>query len=385
MKRKILILFIVFSMCFFGFSSTVLAQSEPYTYKPINLFDAVYYLVSVNNYTFTVRAIVDITGIDDSLELEQSMVLYTKQGIKLTRGEPHGNEQRYIFLKQNDKVNLMISINKNHYTNWCNSEGFVCDGNDPNPATFRFYMHENFVGYYVVSDYVDTGDVINSFLRADVAGDAVEYELYGEMWLRYQGVNVWLPDGSYTDINFVGSMLRSNAPVFEGYDFVAFYFNLSPRSYFWAPVLNDYYIEQIEGLTFIVYDRIGSYTIFYNYNGEVARISGIKDISNPIVRIPAEDNVQIRERLAYERGKAEGIEEGKEQGYNEGYRIGYNKGINEGVMGQLDLFGYLQALFGEQGLGRLLKLELLPGVSLGAVIMIPLAFFLVSFIMRWFR
>lgn len=372
-------------MCFFGFSSTVLAQSEPYTYKPINLFDAVYYLVSVNNYTFTVRAIVDITGIDDSLELEQSMVLYTKQGIKLTRGEPHGNEQRYIFLKQNDKVNLMISINKNHYTNWCNSEGFVCDGNDPNPATFRFYMHENFVGYYVVSDYVDTGDVINSFLRADVAGDAVEYELYGEMWLRYQGVNVWLPDGSYTDINFVGSMLRSNAPVFEGYDFVAFYFNLSPRSYFWAPVLNDYYIEQIEGLTFIVYDRIGSYTIFYNYNGEVARISGIKDISNPIVRIPAEDNVQIRERLAYERGKAEGIEEGKEQGYNEGYRIGYNKGINEGVMGQLDLFGYLQALFGEQGLGRLLKLELLPGVSLGAVIMIPLAFFLVSFIMRWFR
>src|SRR5690606_807115 len=156
---------------------------------------------------FTIRAVVDITGIDNSLELEQSMVLYTKQGIKLTRGEPHGNEQRYIFLKQNDTAILRISVNKTHYTNWCISEGFSCDGNNPNPATFRFYMFENFAGYYVLFDYVEPGDVINSFLRADVAGDAVEYDLYGEMWLRYQGVNVWLPDGSYTDINFVGSMI----------------------------------------------------------------------------------------------------------------------------------------------------------------------------------
>lgn len=91
-------------------------------------------------------------------------------------------------------------------------------------------------------------------------------------------------------------------------------------------------------------------------------------------------------------------------GYEEGFHIGYGRGqelindeilemlekeyqrgYNAGVNDNFNVFSYLQALFGEQGLGRLLRLELLPGVSLGAVIMIPLAFWLVSFIMRWFR
>lgn len=87
----------------------------------------------------------------------------------------------------------------------------------------------------------------------------------------------------------------------------------------------------------------------------------------------------------YNDGYYRGYEEGYYEAYDEAYNKGYNKGKNEGVMEQLDLFAYLQSLFGDQGLGRLLKLELLPGVSLGAVIMIPLAFWLVSFIMRWFK
>ena len=70
-----------------------------------------------------------------------------------------------------------------------------------------------------------------------------------------------------------------------------------------------------------------------------------------------------------------------EKEFERGYREGYNRGMSE----DFDVFSYFEALFGEQGLGRLLRLELLPGVSLGAVIMIPLAFWLVSFIMRWFR
>lgn len=87
----------------------------------------------------------------------------------------------------------------------------------------------------------------------------------------------------------------------------------------------------------------------------------------------------------YNDGYYKGYDEGYREAYDEAYNKGYRQGKNEAVMEELDLFGYLQALFGEQGLGRLLRLELLPGVSLGAVIMIPMAFFLVSFIMRWFR
>ncbi|MEM0174153.1 MAG: Yae1 family protein [Sulfolobaceae archaeon] len=87
----------------------------------------------------------------------------------------------------------------------------------------------------------------------------------------------------------------------------------------------------------------------------------------------------------YNDGVRDGDPETYQRGYNDGYNDGYNTGFNDGTFAELDIFAYLQALFGEQGLGRLLKIELLPGVSLGAVIMIPLMFFIVSFILRWFN
>lgn len=87
----------------------------------------------------------------------------------------------------------------------------------------------------------------------------------------------------------------------------------------------------------------------------------------------------------YNDGVRDGDPETYQRGYNDGYNDGYTTGFNDGTFAELDIFAYLQALFGDQGLGRLLKIELLPGVSLGAVIMIPLMFFIVSFILRWFN
>ena len=242
-------------------------------------------------------------------------------------------------------------------------------------------------------DLYDLNKIMKSFLFA-----TPNYDDYTEIrdgktlevtHIIYNGVNVYLPDGQKYSLTDVPDMINNNPNLFEGYDFIAFYFNLSPSSRFNnADVMG--YRYQTDGLAYIIYDLLNERTMVYDYKGNAVHVvNGYGRMVNPRIRVSVEDDTHYRERAYYEAGKVDGIELGKEQGYNEGYQKGYNvgyiKGKNEAVTEQLDLFGYLQALFGEQGLGRLLKLELLPGVSLGAVIMIPLAFFLVSFIMRWFR
>lgn len=91
----------------------------------------------------------------------------------------------------------------------------------------------------------------------------------------------------------------------------------------------------------------------------------------------------------YNNGYEEAYNFGYDEGYNFGYEVGdaegYRRGYNAGVNDEFDVFKYLEALFGEQGLGRLLSIELLPHVTIGAIVIIPLMFFLVSFIWRWFR
>ncbi|MEM0173840.1 MAG: hypothetical protein QXI16_04975 [Sulfolobaceae archaeon] len=256
-------------------------------------------------------------------------------------------------------------------------------------------------------DYRNPNDVMKNFLFAEPNFENGYEDIIGvEKYYVYLGARVYLPDGTTAGLTSMPDVITDRPDLFDGYDFVAISFNLSPRARFWSPSI--YPSSYVSGLSYVVYDLVAKTTIFYDYLGNVVYSDNrIMYIDNPQFYIPETEAMQYREKAAYEEGKAEGYRQGREEGirtgkrqmqeemqqvidnlteyYEEEVRKAYIRGRNEADFENLDMFGYLQALFGEQGLGRLLRLELLPGVSLGAVIMIPLAFWLVSFIMRWFR
>lgn len=286
---------------------------------------------------------------------------------------------------------------------------------------FQFTVNKNFVNtvykgnvetifmnhsvMYIDFDYKEPEKVMKNFVRAEPNFD--NGSLVGnwgeEKYYLYLDAYVYLPDGTKRSLTIMPDLIED---YFENYDFVAVAFNLSPRSRFWSPDI--YPNESISGLSYIVYDLVANTTTYYDYQGiAVVQVNGLSYIDSPQFYIPEMEALDYQLKASYEEGKTEGYRQGREEGiragkkqmyeemqqvidnlteyYEEEVRKAYNRGKLEGANEEFDIFGYLQALFGEEGLGRLLRIELLPGVSLGAVIMIPLAFWLVSFIMRWFR
>lgn len=268
--------------------------------------------------------------------------------------------------------------------------------------TYLFGSHSYM---YLKNNYIEPERVMKNFVRAEPNFD--NGDLVGnwgeEKYYLYLGGYVYLPDGTKRSITIMPDLIDD---YFDNYDYVVLAFNLSPRTRFWSP--NIYPNESISGLSYIVYDLVANSTTYYDYQGNiVVQVNGLSYIDNPQFYIPETEALDYQLKASYEEGKNEGYRQGREEGeragkkkmqeemqqvidnlteyYEKEIEKAYNRGKNDGASEQLELFGYLQVLFGEQGLGRLLRLELLPGVSLGAVIMIPLAFWLVSFIMRWFR
>lgn len=86
----------------------------------------------------------------------------------------------------------------------------------------------------------------------------------------------------------------------------------------------------------------------------------------------------------YNRGKdeglAEGLETGRENGISIGKDIGYAEGYDKGLNDATDysFYGIIGQVF--QGLGSFLSIELLPNITFGAILSVPLVFGIISFI-----
>ena len=84
----------------------------------------------------------------------------------------------------------------------------------------------------------------------------------------------------------------------------------------------------------------------------------------------------------YTLGNTDGFEDGfvlgREQGYNEGYNRGYNAGINEQLEDR-DFASLLRSVF--IAIGAFLGINLLPGISIGAIIAVPIVFGIIAFIL----
>lgn len=81
----------------------------------------------------------------------------------------------------------------------------------------------------------------------------------------------------------------------------------------------------------------------------------------------------------YDEGKEYGIEFGREHWYNVGYEVGYNKGVNDQIVAERDFAYLLRSAF--VAIGSFLGINLLPGISIGAIIAVPIVFGIIAFIL----
>lgn len=77
-------------------------------------------------------------------------------------------------------------------------------------------------------------------------------------------------------------------------------------------------------------------------------------------------------------GYNQGYDEGFLEGYDEGYNYGYNVGINEQLEDK-DFTHLLKSVF--IGIGSFLGINLLPGITIGAIIAVPIIFGIIAFIL----
>lgn len=75
------------------------------------------------------------------------------------------------------------------------------------------------------------------------------------------------------------------------------------------------------------------------------------------------------------------LEEKEQEGFKKGYQEGYAKGANDILQegGQFGFLGVLTAIF--SGIGVFLGIELLPNITLGAIIAVPIVFGIIAFIL----
>lgn len=112
--------------------------------------------------------------------------------------------------------------------------------------------------------------------------------------------------------------------------------------------------------------------------------------SNEISVISNDDFIKLvsaRQELLTD--NAGGYQTGYANGYldgdNNGYANGYKKGFSDGQASEFDGYTWLRALFGSNGIGALLSIELLPGITIGGIILIPISLSLIAFIIRIFK
>lgn len=84
--------------------------------------------------------------------------------------------------------------------------------------------------------------------------------------------------------------------------------------------------------------------------------------------------------LGYESGSGYGYDIGYQDGSNDGYDLGYDYGYQKGIDVASDntFYGIIAQVF--TGLGAFLSIELLPNITFGAILAVPLVFGIISFI-----
>lgn len=198
--------------------------------------------------------------------------------------------------------------------------------------------------------------------------------------------------GGVTHVNDLFELALYSTQYFDG---------VVPVYTFITPHVPYRYVVYIDGMQVFQFGRnVTSVTIdggdvLFLYNGSIVRSFSTTQGNRLSVSMYAFPDAQTD----YERGYIDGYNEGESAGRSEGWQDGYNdglqdgetigenKGYNKGYQDALDdtagnATGFKTLLFTVfTGLGEFLAIELLPGISIGVIILVPIVFGLLMFIL----
>lgn len=143
---------------------------------------------------------------------------------------------------------------------------------------------------------------------------------------------------------------------------------------------NDGYTKGLENGYEVGYEHGEEYG--YEYGYDEGYINGRDDGYNNGYNVGYNDGFGDGKIAGYDEGyddgKADGLAVGREHWYDVGYQAGYNKGINEQLEDK-DFSNLLRSAF--VAIGAFLGINLLPGISIGAIIAVPIVFGIIAFIL----
>ena len=94
------------------------------------------------------------------------------------------------------------------------------------------------------------------------------------------------------------------------------------------------------------------------------------------------EGYQDGEEAGYQAGAQDGFVEGEHRGYQDGYTDGYGEGYEIGQASEIDT-NWLMGLF--DAVGAVLRMELLPNLTIGVIVGIPFVISVIWFIIRQLR
>lgn len=163
----------------------------------------------------------------------------------------------------------------------------------------------------------------------------------------------------------------------------------------------------LSGFIYIEYivnyrDINGNQQTFNSYERSFSIILEEQTVNMTLTSYNISFDISTGDTEAYQEGYTDGYEDGRESGYNEGYEDGETDGREKGFNeGQIDGYnrGYSDGLANTDvvdsaialvkgvfsGIDTLLNIEIIPGLKLSIILLVPIVFGVVSFFLNLWR
>lgn len=265
----------------------------------------------------------------------------------------------------------------------------VTPSTDSNFSTSLIYNKTELVGSKDLYFSFDYGDFYLTPFEyyTDYVNSGYQYAPYWTMgtgnMIRIQGTSIQIIDKGELVVSYTLSQLTINFPDFSYFYIIqevgdSDYYTVFNEGYNagYDKGYNDGYADgESDGLT-AGYNQ--GYTAGYNAGYNSGESSGYNAGYAAGESSGYNQGYNDGESSGYDNGYNDGYDYGFNNGYDLGYNDGYQTAINDGSA-DFGLTAMLSGLF--VGLGSLLSIELLPNISIGMIIAVPVVFGIIAFIL----
>jgi len=284
---------------------------------------------------------------------------------------------RQVFQDNNEFINGSFDNGLNNWFTVANqdTEISVVDGElqvlsiAPVASSLYIYQYINFIQnnqYYLRFDHdISEGELAQWLFDGGISTNR-EFISFNLSGVGEYSVN-YTPQLSTTDGYFIGLTATDIWDIIKLDNF--YLIDLTTLGITLSNLVLDYYYD----LYFALYNNINLDTFFIQ-GSAVGYGNGLEDYHNGIYNY-----LDPTTGVPYNDGYDSGFVDGGVIGYNNGYNEGYDDGFDEGVVSEVDtqwLLGFVT------GTVNVLGVSIIPGISLGVFVFIPLFLGFIGFIFR---